>query len=218
VNDLRPSLPRPEEHADSSGWPPSVMSGSVERSGRLELRSDGCAVPAIALGPAHDPIRHRLGDVRPNTPGSPTTTIRQPSRGSDRPARCNRAATSVGSGGPRRAETGRHPPARIRSKPARGAGSRMSGLGTAPTPDSQRRGSNPRGGTPDTRSTSGFRSGRASGRDSWRDNQQGTTQPATRWGSIQSLHLDSEGQRPGVAPGEHPRSGGRSAVLPSMNA
>lgn len=81
--------------------------GSVERSGPLICTSLGCAVPVIALGLARDPIRHRLGDVRPNTPGgSPTTTIRQPSRGSDRSARCNRAATSLGSGGPRRAETG----------------------------------------------------------------------------------------------------------------
>jgi hypothetical protein len=38
--------------------------------------------------------------------GLTRTTIRHPSLGTDRPARCNRAATSLGSGGPTRAETG----------------------------------------------------------------------------------------------------------------
>jgi hypothetical protein len=47
----------------------AVRTPSASR-GDWTCTTDGCAVPAIALGPAQHPIRHRLGDVRPNTPGS----------------------------------------------------------------------------------------------------------------------------------------------------
>jgi hypothetical protein len=127
-------------------WAMRSGADSVRQSGRLDHRRVRCSRHRLGGGARSHPPPTRRRPAE-SARGSPTATIRQPVTGSDRSARCNRAATSLGSGGPRRAETGRHPPARIRSKPARGAGFRIRGPGTEPTPDSQRRGSNPRGGT-----------------------------------------------------------------------
>ena len=128
------------------------------RRGRTDLKQRRVSCSLDRPWPGRTIPSADSGDGRPNTPAtSPRTANRQPCHGvSDRPARCIRAATSLGSGGPRRAETGPHRVARIRSKPACGAGSRISGRRAPATPDSRRRGSNPRGGAPATRSQSGF--------------------------------------------------------------
>jgi hypothetical protein len=150
-------LAPPRIAALAGGLGPAVP-GYAERCGlRPPVGATGAAPPTGALFPPSPSGRRTIpsatdsatsGRIRPGRPRRPSGSRH---RGSDRPARCNRAATSLGSGGPRRAQTGRPPRAGIRSKPARGAGSRMNGLGTEPTPDSQRRGSNPRGGTPEAR-------------------------------------------------------------------
>jgi hypothetical protein len=102
-------------HPAQPPWPVvsvQAVLGYAERCGlRPPVGATGPAPPTGALFPP-SPLGRRSTPSATDSATSgrirqgPTTTIRQPSRGSDRPARCNRAATSLGSGGPRRAETG----------------------------------------------------------------------------------------------------------------
>jgi hypothetical protein len=106
-------LAPPRIAALAGGLGPAVL-GHAERCGlRPPVGATGAApatgaVPAIALGPAHDRIRRRLGDVRPNTLGSPTTTTGSRHGALTAPLAATalqRRSDPAGRDGPRRGDT-----------------------------------------------------------------------------------------------------------------
>jgi hypothetical protein len=139
---------------DLPAQPTAAPRRNAERSDLVRAASAhlGCAtrapvVPAVApAGRSAGTQKRATRNLRRPRRAGPPTGSRLGVPGP--PARCISAATSLGSGGPRRAEAGRQPRPRIRSKPGRRAGSRTSGRGMQPTPDSPSRGSNPWSGLP----------------------------------------------------------------------